>query len=69
MTEIARVGVCGAGLMGSGIAQTAAAAGFEVVLMEVDAAALQRGTASMAAALDKAVAKQRMTQIERDAVF
>lgn len=69
MTEIARVGVCGAGLMGSGIAQTAAAAGFEVVLMEVDAAALQRGTASMAVALDKAVAKQRMTQIERDAVF
>ncbi|MHB8145469.1 MAG: 3-hydroxyacyl-CoA dehydrogenase family protein, partial [Vulcanimicrobiaceae bacterium] len=62
-------GVCGAGLMGSGIAQTAAAAGFEVVLMEVDAAALQRGTASMAVALDKAVAKQRMTQIERDAVF
>ncbi len=69
MTEIARVGVCGAGLMGSGIAQTAAAAGFEVVLMEVDAAALQRGTASMAAALDKAVAKQRMTQTERDAVL
>ncbi len=69
MTEIARVGVCGAGLMGSGIAQTAATAGFEVVLMEVDAAALQRGTASMAAALDKAVAKQRMTQTERDAVL
>ncbi len=69
MTEIARVGVCGAGLMGSGIAQTAAAAGFEVVLMEVYAAALQRGTASVAAALDRAVAKQRMTQTERDAVF
>lgn len=69
MTEIARVGVCGAGLMGSGIAQTAAAAGFEVVLMEVDAAALQRGTASVAAALDKAVAKQRMTQTERDALL
>ncbi len=69
MTEIAKVGVCGAGLMGSGIAQTAAAAGFEVVLMEVDAAALQRGMASVAAALDKAVAKQRMTQTDRGAVL
>ena len=69
MTEIAKVGVCGAGLMGSGIAQTAAAAGFEVILMEVDAAALQRGMASVAAALDKAVAKQRMTQTDRGAVL
>ena len=31
MAEIKRVGVCGAGLMGSGIAQIAATAGFEVV--------------------------------------
>ena len=47
MAEIRTVGVCGAGLMGNGIAQTCAAAGFNVVLMEVAPEPLQRGVAAI----------------------
>ena len=68
MTEIRRVGVCGAGLMGNGIAQTAATAGFDVVLMEVAEAPLARGVASIGKSLDKFVEKQKITQAERDAI-
>ena len=39
--EIKTVGVCGAGTMGSGIAQVAAAAGFATVLYELNEAQLQ----------------------------
>ncbi|MCW3058155.1 MAG: 3-hydroxybutyryl-CoA dehydrogenase, partial [Solirubrobacterales bacterium] len=41
--QIEKVGVLGAGLMGHGIAQVAAQAGYAVVLREVDEAALQKG--------------------------
>ena len=51
--EIARVGVCGAGLMGGGIAQACASAGFEVVLYEVSADALLRGSNAIGASLAK----------------
>lgn len=67
--QIQRVGVCGAGLMGNGIAQTCAAAGFDVVLMEVADAPLQRGMSSITKSLDKFVEKQKMTLAERDAVL
>ena len=43
--QIEKVGVLGAGLMGHGIAQVAAQAGYEVVLREVDEATLRRGSA------------------------
>ena len=46
MSEIRNVGVCGAGLMGNGIAQTCASAGFNVVLMEVAEEPLERGVAT-----------------------
>jgi 3-hydroxybutyryl-CoA dehydrogenase len=67
--EIRKVGVCGAGLMGNGIAQTAASAGFDVVLMEVADAPLQRGLAAIGKSLDKFVEKQKLGQAERDAAF
>jgi 3-hydroxybutyryl-CoA dehydrogenase len=67
--NIRKVGVCGAGLMGNGIAQTCAAAGFDVVLMEVADAPLQRGMSSITKSLDKFVEKQKMTLAERDAVL
>ena len=68
MSKIRTVGVCGAGLMGNGIAQTAASAGFDVVLMEVADAPLQRGLASIAKSLDKFVEKGKLPQNERDAI-
>ena len=69
MTEIRKVGVCGAGLMGNGIAQTCASAGFDVVLMEVADAPLQRGIQSITKSLDKFVEKQKLALAERDAIL
>ena len=50
-TDIRRVGVVGAGTMGSGIAQVAATAGHDVVLQDVDRAALERGVDSVESGL------------------
>ena len=69
MTEIRKVGVCGAGLMGNGIAQTCASAGFDVVLMEVADAPLQRGMQSITKSLDKFVEKQKLALADRDAIL
>jgi 3-hydroxybutyryl-CoA dehydrogenase len=55
MAEIKRVGVCGCGLMGSGIAQVAATAGYDVVVFEAVEAALSRGMAGIKKSLDKFV--------------
>ena len=43
--EIRKVGVLGCGLMGSGIAQTAASDGFETVVREISEELLQKGFA------------------------
>ncbi len=69
MAEIRTVGVCGAGLMGNGIAQTCASAGFNVILMEVAKEPLDRGVASIAKSLDKFVEKGKLSQADRDAAF
>jgi 3-hydroxybutyryl-CoA dehydrogenase len=67
--EIRTVGICGAGLMGSGIAQTCAAAGFSVMLMEPAEPPLQRGLQNIAKSLDKFVEKQKLDAAERDAIL
>lgn len=68
MSEIRTVGVCGAGLMGSGIAQTCAAAGFDVVLLEAERAPLDRGMAAIGKSLDKLVEKGKLAADERDRI-
>ena len=55
-----QVAVVGAGLMGSGIAQVAAAAGYDVVLRDVTDEALERGTGAIRASYAKFVEKGRM---------
>jgi 3-hydroxybutyryl-CoA dehydrogenase len=67
--EIRTVGVCGAGLMGNGIAQACAAAGFDVILMEVADEPLRRGIASITKSLDKFVEKGKLPQADRDAAL
>jgi len=69
VAEIRTVGVCGAGLMGSGIAQTCASAGFNVVLMEVAQEPLTRGMAGITKSLDKFVEKGKLSQADRDATL
>lgn len=57
---IRRMAVLGAGVMGSEIAQTAAAGGVEVVLLDPDPAALRRGVAHAAAIGERRVARGRL---------
>ena len=66
--QIEKVGVLGAGLMGHGIAQVAAQAGYEVVLREVDDATLAKGIGKIEKQLARAVEKGKSTQEDADAV-
>ncbi|TMK23742.1 MAG: 3-hydroxyacyl-CoA dehydrogenase family protein [Actinobacteria bacterium] len=66
--QIENVGVLGAGLMGHGIAQVAAGAGYSVVLRELDEATLQKGIGKIEKQLARAVEKGKSTQEEADAV-
>lgn len=69
LPEIQRVGVVGCGLMGHGIAQVAAQAGYDVVVHEADAAALERGFGRIAGSLAKLVEKQKLAAADRDAAL
>jgi 3-hydroxybutyryl-CoA dehydrogenase len=69
MTVISRVFVAGAGLMGHGIAQVHAAIGKSVVMYEPDPARAEAGRERIAGNLDRAVAKGRLTNDERDATM
>ena len=66
--QIEKVGVLGGGLMGHGIAQVAAEAGYQVVLREVDEATLAKGVTKIEKQLARAVAKGKSTQEDADAV-
>jgi 3-hydroxybutyryl-CoA dehydrogenase len=66
--EISKVGVLGAGLMGHGIAQVAAEAGYDVVLREVDDERLQKGIGRIEKQLAKAVEKGKAEQSQADEV-
>ena len=68
MAEISKVGVLGAGLMGHGIAQVAAQAGYEVVLREVDQGRLDKGLGRIEKQLARAVEKGKSSQEDADAV-
>jgi 3-hydroxybutyryl-CoA dehydrogenase len=64
-----RLAVIGAGLMGSGIAQVAAAAGWRVVLRDVDEPTTQRGLDAVRASLERFAAKGQIAAEEVDATL
>jgi 3-hydroxybutyryl-CoA dehydrogenase len=66
---IRRVGVLGAGLMGSGIAEVCAKAGYETVIREVSDDLVKKGLARVEASLGKAVEKGKLPAAERDAAW
>jgi 3-hydroxybutyryl-CoA dehydrogenase len=67
MSTIERVGVVGAGLMGSGIAEVCARAGLSVSVNEVDSGALEAGQRRIEHSLDRGVRAGKLSQEDRDA--
>jgi 3-hydroxybutyryl-CoA dehydrogenase len=63
------VGVVGLGTMGAGIVEVFARNGIDVVAVEVDEAALERGRASLTSSVGRAVARGKLTEEERDALL
>src|ERR687894_843022 len=69
MAEIKKVGVVGGGLMGHGIAQVTATAGYDVVLREVDASVVEKCMGKINKQLARAVEKGKSTQEDADAII
>jgi 3-hydroxybutyryl-CoA dehydrogenase len=64
---VERIGVVGCGLMGSGIAEVCAKAGYRVVVREVTGELLDAGMKRLTGSLDRAVAKGKLSAEDRDA--
>jgi 3-hydroxybutyryl-CoA dehydrogenase len=67
--EIQTIVVVGAGTMGNGIAQTAAVAGYKVVMTDIDPQALARGRAAIAKSIEKLAAKKAVTDAQKAAAL
>lgn len=67
--SLQNVGVIGAGTMGNGIAQVCALAGLQVVMIDVNDDAVQRGTSVIADSLDRLVRKGKLSATDRDAAL
>jgi 3-hydroxybutyryl-CoA dehydrogenase len=67
--DVKAVGVLGAGTMGSGIAQVCAAAGYEVVLRDIEERFLERGLNTIKKSLSKFVDKGKISQDEMDSIL
>jgi len=63
--NIREVGVVGCGLMGAGIAQVAAQAGYDTIVRELNEELLEKGLGRISAFLDKGVARKKLTQARR----
>jgi len=66
---IKTIGVIGAGTMGHGIAQIAAAAGYPVILRDLDRESLTRGVQAIERNLDKGIQLGKLTEADRDATL
>jgi 3-hydroxyacyl-CoA dehydrogenase/enoyl-CoA hydratase/3-hydroxybutyryl-CoA epimerase len=67
--KIARLGILGAGMMGSGIAYVSALAGIDTVLVDRDPAAAEKGKAHSGALMDKAISRGRADAAVKAAVL
>ncbi|MDG1559398.1 MAG: 3-hydroxybutyryl-CoA dehydrogenase [Candidatus Poseidoniaceae archaeon] len=65
--SIKTIAVLGAGQMGNGITQVAACAGYNVTMVDIEQAYVDRGLATIEKSLAKLVSKERMTQEDADA--
>ena len=69
MTDTGRVGVLGCGLMGSGIAQVAAGAGYETIVRDVSQEIWERARGGIEKSLAKLVEKGKLAATDRDAAL
>jgi len=67
--NIQTIGVIGAGTMGNGIAQACAVSGLDVVMIDIDEAAVQRGLATVSASLDRLVKKDKLSAQDKAAAI
>lgn len=67
--ELKVIGVVGAGLMGSGIAQTIAQSGYQTIISEVNQQLLDKGLNMIKANLSNAVSKGKLQQAEMDKIM
>ncbi|HET7091224.1 MAG TPA: 3-hydroxybutyryl-CoA dehydrogenase [Anaerolineae bacterium] len=67
--DIKQIGVVGMGLMGSGIVESCARAGFEVIGREVNDELLERGMNSIKASMERGVKKGKLSQADMDAAL
>jgi 3-hydroxybutyryl-CoA dehydrogenase len=66
--SISRIGVVGAGQMGNGIAQVAAAAGYSVTCTDISEASVARGRKTIADSLGRLVKKEKLTPEAAEAI-
>jgi len=64
-----KIGVIGAGTMGNGIAQVAALAGIDVVMVDVNDTAVARGVSAIGGSLDRLVKKEKLAAADKDNVL
>jgi len=67
--EIKRVGVVGCGLMGSGITEVCARAGYSVVVSDINQELLDKGMRTLKSSLDAAVKKGKLTEQDKEATL
>ena len=62
---IQTVGIIGAGTMGNGIAQACAVSGLNVIMVDINEAAVAKGLSTIASSLDRLIKKEKMTEAEK----
>ena len=67
--DMQKIGVVGAGQMGNGIAQVAASIGKDVIMMDVNEAALERGVATITKSCDRLIKKEKMSESDKSALL
>ena len=65
ISNIKKIGVIGAGQMGNGIAQVAAAQNYDVVLFDISAASLDKGLGTVASSCDRLIKKGNFTEEQK----
>lgn len=65
ISDVRSIGVVGAGQMGNGIAQVAAQFGYQVVMVDVASAALEKGMATISGSCDRLIKKATMTEAQK----